>query len=497
VDFPHDVAGVGLSGYRPPGSVALRDAAGREVEAQLLEYDDRLVTARTQFGGGNKFLAVRMKIAFQACDVPAMGYRGYTARHVASEYRVIEHIAVQAHQLENEHLRATINADGSVDVTDKHTGQEYRGLHYFEDSGEEGGPLLHASPKHDGVFTTLGVPASISRVASGPVSATYRIEHLWSLPERLEANADIHIPNVARFIEPQRPGRSEGRAALRIVTEVTLVRGSRRLEFRTTVHNTIRDHRLRVVFPTGVNTGEHHADSPFDIVARPIPVPDSRTWYEEALHTWPSQSFVDLSDGQARGLAVLHAGITEYAVFDDPTRSIALTLLRCFGTAGAGADTYSPQPLAQLQGEQVFRYAVHPHAGDCRAARVWREAQAFTVPRRVAQCTAHRGELPFAGASFASVDSADLVVTALKQTEDGQALVLRCFNPTRSAVKAAIRLSRPVARARSIALEEKPLADLAVSGGTVPVAVAPGQILSVELTVSQDAGSARGMAAAT
>ncbi|HOX08544.1 MAG TPA: glycoside hydrolase family 38 C-terminal domain-containing protein [Planctomycetota bacterium] len=483
VDFPHDVTGQRPGGYREPGSVELRDAAGREVDCQVLEFDDRLVSARMPVAGGDKFPAVRFRLAFPAGELPAMGCRGFTARFVPRDYRPLTTLSPRANVLENEHLRAVVNGDGTVDLLDKATGREFRNLGYFEDGGEEGGPLMHVAPKRDAVFTTLGQPAAVSLVTAGPVVSVYRIEREWSLPEGLEAGLDIHIPNIARFIETQRPGRSARRAALRMVTEVSLEKGARRLEFRTRVWNTIRDHRLRAVFPTGVRAERHSADSPFDIVERPVARPDSRGWHEEALRTWPAQSFVDLSDGAGRALAVLHAGIPEYEVLGDESRSIALTLLRSFGAAGGVADTYTPQPLAQLPGEHESRYAVHPHAGDCRSDRVWREARDFTVPLRVVQCTAHRGELPFAGVSFAGVDSDDLVVTALKQSEDGRAFVLRCFNPTSGQVRAAIRVSRPVVRARSVTLEEKPLAELPVSAGAVPVTVAPGQVLSVELTV--------------
>jgi alpha-mannosidase len=270
---------------------------------------------------------------------------------------------------------------------------------------------------------------------------------------------------------------------------VSLARGARRLEFKTRVFNTIKDHRLRVVFPTGIRTDTHQADAPFDIVTRPIARPDSRNWHEEALRTWPSQSFIDLSEGisrnkartSQRGLAVLHAGIPEYEVFDDPTRSVALTLLRSFRAAGGVADTFTPQPLAQLQGELEFRYAVQPHAGDCFKARLWQTAREFTTPRRMVQCSAHGGELPWSGRSFVRVDSGDLVVTAFKQSEDGTAILLRCFNPTRQTIRATVRVVRPILHAASVTLEEVAHAKLPVIDGAVRLRVPPGAIVSLRL----------------
>lgn len=493
VDFPHSMTGERLGGYRTPGSVVVTDAAGCPVDAQVLECDDRLVSARMRVAGGEKFWAMRVRLVFEVRNLPPLGYAGYTVRYLQREDRTGRSLSPAPNTLENEQLRAVINGDGTVDLTDKQTGETFAGLHYFEDSGEEGGPLMHVAPKRDGVFTTLGAAATISRIVAGPLLTVYRIEQRWSLPESLEATLDVHIPTGPHFVEQQRPGRSERRAILRIVTDVSLSRGARRLEFRTRVCNTIQDHRLRVVFPTGIRTGTHHADAPFDIVARPVARPDSRDWHEEALGTWPSQSFVDLAEGEdskpgarakkgvKRGLAVLHAGIPEYEVFDDSSRSVALTLLRSFRAAGGVADTFTPQPLAQLQGEHVFHYAVHPHAGDCVTARVWHEAQAFTVPRRVVQCSAHRGALPWAGGSFVHVGSNDLVVTALKQSEDGAAVLLRGFNPTRKQISTTVRLDRPVTVATRVTLEEERLHDLPIRGHAIRIQVEPGQIFSMKL----------------
>jgi alpha-mannosidase len=410
-----------------------------------------------------------------------MGYRCYTARYRRGEYRAVEHIDAEANVLENEFLRARIQADGTIDLRDKRTGQEYRGLHYFEDGGEEGGPLMHLAPDGEELWTTLGTSADVARIRSGPLVAGYAVEREWSLPAEVCSQLKIHIPNGPRFIEHGSRGRSEHRAVLRIRTEITLRKATPFLEFTTRVDNRVRDHRLRVVFRADVAADRHRSDAPFDVVSRPVALPNSREWYEAALRTWPTQSLVDVADGRERGLAVLHAGLSEYEVFDDPTRSIALALLRCFGTAGGGADAYSPQPLAQLQGEHVFRYAVYPHDGRAGAAELLHAARRFHVPLRSTQCSAHAGELPATARSFVRVDAPDLVVTALKEAESGQGAVLRCFNPGSAAVDATVEVDRDVAAARLLTLEEEEVGDLPVDGRQVRIEVPPGRICSVAI----------------
>jgi mannosylglycerate hydrolase len=484
VHIPLGEGGTAGGGYRMPGSLDVRDSEGRPVEAQVLEVEDQVVSALLRFGNVDKFSAMRFQVAIEVRDLPPMGYRCYTARYREGEYRAVERIDTKPNVLENEFLRVAIRGDGTIDMLDKHTGQEYRGLHYFEDGGEEGGPLMHITPDGEALYTTIGQSANVAKIRSGPLLAAYAVDREWALPAQVVSGLNIHIPNGPRFVEHGARARSEHKAVLRIRTEITLRKGVPFLEFTTHVDNRVRDHRLRAVFRTDVDTDRHQADAPFDVVSRPVAIPDSRDWYEAALRTWPTQSLVNVADGHGRGLAVLHAGLSEYEVFDDPTRSIALTLLRCFGTAGGGADTYSAQPLAQLQGEHVFRYALYPHHGRVGAAELLHAARHHSVPLRSVQCTAHVGDLPATERAFVELDSQDLVVSALKRSESGEGFVWRCYNPGANDVEASITVGRDVIAARRVDLSEREIEPLPAVGSRIPIHVAAGSIFSVEIVTA-------------
>ena len=300
------------------------------------------------------------------------------------------------------------------------------------------------------------------------------------LPEGLAAERKIHVPHGAEWIDYGALKRSAVKKAVKVATEITLRNGSLRLEFKTTVENTVTDHRLRVLFPTG-RTAETvcHVDSPYDVVERAIPIPDSTGWYEEAAKTLPTSSFVDVSDGK-NGLAVMHYGLSEYEVTDNNQRAIALTLLRCFGTAGNPTETHQDQPLAQCQGSQVFRYAVQPHAGNWEQGGVTAAALCFTVPLRVAQCTPHKGTLP-QEYSFCSVDKEQFVVSALKKAEYEEAVVLRGYNPTRVDMTVKITVPENIVSVEQVTLEEKSFQTLEKSDGVVVVKVGKGEIVNLML----------------
>ena len=57
---------------------------------------------------------------------------------------------------------------------------------------------------------------------------------------------------------------------LELETKLTLERNAAGLKIKTTIVNTAKDHRVRVLIPTGLVSDKHMADSPFEVVRRPI-----------------------------------------------------------------------------------------------------------------------------------------------------------------------------------------------------------------------------------
>jgi len=481
VDIPHAWGLRKIPGhhYKVPVRVDVFDADGNEVRAQICSIEDDSVYAYLKYGSAFNFDSTRIKIAIEAA-VPAMGWSSFKVVPKAASSRPVDLICTEPNVLENEFLRAVINGGGLVNLLDKRTGEIFCGLNCFEDEGECGGPLTHVKPNEPGLYSTIDQPAGISLVQNGPLCSTFRIERDWMLPEGLEAKRRVHVPHGNEWVDYGALKRSEVKKAVKIITEVTLRKGSSRLEFKTTVENTVKDHRLRVLFPTSLEKATVcHVDSPYDVVERAIQIPDSTDWYEEAARTLPTTSFVDVSDGQ-NGLAVMHTGLSEYEVTDNKQRAIALTLLRCFGTAGNPSETHQDQPLAQCQGMYTFKYAVQPHAGSWQQADVVNEALRFNAPLRVAECTPHKGTLPQTH-SFFAVDNEQFVLSALKQAEYEDALVLRGYNPTRDDLEISITLPETITSVEQVTLEEKPFQTLEISGGAVSLKVGKGEIINLML----------------
>ncbi len=481
VDVPHEWGMRKIPGhhYKVPMMVNVFDADGNEVRAQICGIEDDSMYAYLKYGSAFNFDSTRLKIAIDA-EVPAIGWSCFKVVPKQASSRPVDVISTEPNVLENEFLKAVVHSDGTVTLLDKQTGETFAGLNTFEDEGECGGPLSHVKPNVPGLYTTAGQPADIALIQNGPLSSTIRVERDWMLPDGLDAERKIHVPHGAEWVDYGALNRSAVKKAVKVTTEISLRKGSARLEFKTTVENTVTDHRLRVLFPAGrTQATVCHVDSPYDVVERNILIPDSTGWYEEAAKTMPTASFVDVSDG-ANGLAVMHCGLSEYEVTDNGQRAVALTLLRCFGTAGNPSETHRDQPLAQCLGTYTFSYAVQPHGGNWQQGGVTAAALCFNAPLRVAECTPHKGTLPQTH-SFISVDNDQFVVSALKKAEYEDALILRGYNPTREDMTVTITLPKTITAVEQVTLEEKSFQPLELSGGAVVVKVGKGEIVNLML----------------
>jgi alpha-mannosidase len=252
------------------------------------------------------------------------------------------------------------------------------------------------------------------------------------------------------------------------------------VELETTVTNHAKDHRLRALFPTMLEVESSVAEGQFDVLERPIGVPSE--WGPDASLFHPQQSWCDVSDGD-QGLAILNQGLTEYEVYPTPSRAIALTLLRCVGTLSGGGDAPGAEltPEAQCQGTYTLHYAIHPHAGTWDSAHVWRQAHGFVAPLRAVQTDEQDGELDSTG-SFLSLDPPELILTAVKRAEAGDALIVRFFNASEDAVTGTLTV-KGLTQAFSANLLEEPGAELPAVDGAVEVTARAREIVTVLVKV--------------
>ncbi|MDO8589629.1 MAG: glycoside hydrolase family 38 C-terminal domain-containing protein [Armatimonadota bacterium] len=437
----------------------ITDAGGRPVPFAVT--GSRIISTRTLIPSELPRLQMvkRFSIEFIAENVPAVGYKTYAITPAGSMPEFAGPPLFDGGALTNGMVRASFDR-GALTVESLSDGRVYRNLNVFEDCGEAGDEYTRAKPARDARFTSAECEAQVSVIDRSPISATLRVEQTLMLPE--SATEDYS-------------GRSERLVPCPVASYITVTRGISRVDIRTEVENNAKDHRLRVLFATGLDTEVSHADGHFDVVTRPIAVP--KEWVNAATAR-PQQSWVDVNDGKS-GLCLINRGLPEYELYDDEDRTLALTLLRCMARFVAGNEALALETAeAQCIGKHVFEYSIRPHAGNWERARVWRQANRFNAPLYVRQTGAHDGDLP-AEMSFVEVEPAELVVTAIKKAESEDRLIVRFYNVGDEDVEGVVTV--PGAKSCDVMnLNEEPVERLRVGdGGSVRLSVGGRRIVTL------------------
>lgn len=386
--------------------------------------------------------------------IEGLGYRTFIVRKADSSLPRESKTAAGENTLENEHLKVTINPDGTFNIRDKADGHEYPGLHYFTDTGDNGDPWVRFVPDQNRLHSSKGGKASIQRLESSSLITQYAIDYNFMIPKGLEKSNYI----MEGYYD--RAASSGELAPLKIRSVLTLAKGAKSLDVRTEIDNRSTDHLVQVVFPTGLKTETVFAESGFDVVERKIAVNDKDRDPSLVNGEDPFLRFVDMSDTK-RGLAILSDSVKGYEVLGDKAGSLALNLIRSYTsqivTIYGRKERRPDQGLTQAQGIHKVHYAVYPHSG------TWENGclqQAETVNYPLVPVQTHRtfGELP-PELSFLSIKSPLVVLSALKKAGREDAVVVRLFNPSAENVATEIEWMTEIAHVEAVNLNEETLPD--------------------------------------
>ena len=470
-------------------SFVLRDDTGQEIPYTVLRKSDKRETEVLRGRDVREF-----EVQFTAQDVPSMGYRTLFVTEGKPSRPGKPCFKASTSSFENEFYRLEIGANGTLRLRDKRNRVTYRDLLLFEDVADAGDEYNFSPVRGSKPITTAGAKARVAVQTKGRDFVTYVVGLRLRVPERLSSD---------------RKKRSLSMVTLQMESAITCHSGSPRVDVVTRVANVARDHRLRVLFPTTIDTTNVDVDEHFDVVRRSVKLPAPK----DGLPPYPTQhqkAFVDLTDGR-RGLAILNKGLPEFEVVHKRGRNtVALTLLRCVGWLSRGdfltrKGNAGPEIEAaegQCLGTYRFEYSIMPHAGNWQKGRVMQEAHALNAPLQLARAdispsclapspgrrAAKRGfevrpkaTLPPA-LSVVKVRPDHIVVSALKKGRDRRGLILRVYNPARRTARVRIGMYRPIKRANLINLNEEVKTWLAVtSEGDLELICRPREIVTVEL----------------
>ena len=364
----------------------LTDAHGQSVAHQWVQ--------------GSTIIGDRHALVFQA-PLPAFGYQQFRVHKGGPKEAKAPEVRASTEVLENDHLRVTFSTNGTIGIFDKDAGQQ--------------------------VFA--GPAAGARAVVINDPSDTWSHD-VVSYSDEVGAfgNGEFRVledgPNRGRVRMRTRYDAS------RLETDWILYAGSRTLEARCQLdwHEHLK--MLKLSFPVQAAEPRSTYETAFGHIER-------KTNGDEN----PGQRWIDLTGthaGREYGLAVINNAKYGYSVLNND--------MRVSITRGAVYAQHQPSHLKpngeyiwQDQGIQTFRFWLAPHTGSWQSAGIVRLAEEYTSPVPVLYQGIHDGSKPQSG-SFLSVDAANVVVSALKKAEDGNDLILRCYETDGRATTATLRL---------------------------------------------------------
>ncbi len=288
----------------------------------------------------------------------------------------------------------------------------------------------------------------------------------------IDADFENHMWHLDQADEVSLMDRGRLRAVIRVkkhfqrstfVQDITLYPHIRRVDVHMTADWHEKHILLKVAFPVAVESDTATYEIPFGSIARPT---TRRTPEERAQFEVPALRWADISDAR-HGLSLLND--CKYG-YDGKGSVLRLSLLR---------SPEWPDPHAD-EGTHEFTYSVIPHAGGWREAGTVRAGYELNTPLRAIVAESHTGRLP-AVHSFVALEPANLLLTAMKQAEDGGDLILRFYECEGRKTTAQITLPPGVEDVWEVNLMEQPGEKLPSDGKSVSVTVNPYEIKTLRL----------------
>ncbi len=382
-------ANVELESYRPKPEAVLVDDQGQPVPFQI-------VTSTT--------VTNRVRISFTA-DLPALGYRVYRLRTSGAQGSFT---TVQASDgvLENGRFRLEIDTETGyvASLYDKRDAMQVF-------SGEAAKPVVIADTSDTWGHNTFRFPNVIGEFKATQVK----------LAEHGAAKSVIRV--------------FSSYGASKLIQDFTMYPDRDQIDVQVVVDWREQFKLLKLRFPINVKfmrITREEAYGQIDVNANGDEMPFQR---------WVDVSGTAREGENAYGFSLLNDA--KYSL-DVNVRDIGMTVLRSPAYAHHIPAEVNPDELHAFidQGIQRFTYSMLAHSGSWETAGTVRRAAELNQPPLVQFATYHTdGKLPQSD-SFIDVQPEAIMVTVLKQAEDGDDLIVRAYETTGTATQGIITLPK-------------------------------------------------------
>jgi alpha-mannosidase len=347
-------------------------------------------------------------------EIPAMGYRQFRVRRGESTTAASK-VSADNYRLENEFYRISFSPDGYIGIFDREANREVfkggatgcRGVIIDDPSDTWSHEVVDFTKSTTGPYNyqTKGETGAFGRahmkvIENGPVRAVIRVRNTCG-------DSDMTI-------------------------DWMLTAGSRNIEALVTLNWHEKLKMVKFSFPVDIENPQATYEVPYGVITR-------ATKGEED----PGQRWIDLtgqSGAGAYGLTVFNDAKYGYSVHAHDMR---ITVSRSAPFAHHG-----PRQLAQMdpdgkcswqdQGIQTFRLLLTPHKGSWQDINAPRIAEEFISPPVPVYQGIHGGKMRKSG-SFLSVDAPNVIVSAIKMSEQQNDAIIRLVETAGKASTVTLR----------------------------------------------------------
>ncbi len=249
-----------------------------------------------------------------------------------------------------------------------------------------------------------------------------------------------------------------------ICQQVSLMPGSKRIDFHTTVDWATHQKMLRVDFPVDIHAQQATYEIQYGHVKRNT---HSNTSWDMAQFEVVAHKWADLSQANY-GVALLNDCKYGHKIKGNV---MSLNLLR---------SPKSPDPQADMHTHE-FNYALLPHRGDHLEGRVIQEAYQFNSPLKILP---YGGTLKGDNNSYAGlvVDAENVLIEAVKKAEYSEDIIVRLYEATGADADIHLSSKEELASVSIVNLMEQEEEQLKLENNGVSLRFKPFEIITLKLT---------------
>ncbi|MBK9391038.1 MAG: hypothetical protein IPN68_12910 [Bacteroidetes bacterium] len=352
-----------------------------------------------QWAPGSTETGSRKKLVVNTA-IPAFGYRQIRLFD-GDPAGLKSTVKAEGNFIENEFLKVYFSENGSIGIYDKEKGKEVFA------GGSTGCKAVIIDDPSD---TWSHDIKSFSNEIASFGNATFKILENGPLRTKIRVRSGY------------------GNSGLTI--DWTLYSGSRHLEAKITLdwHEHLK--MLKFSFPVNVESPAATYETPYGHIVRATNGDED-----------PGQRWIDLSglkSGSRCGLTVINDAKYGYSVNGNDMR-ISVARSAVYAHHNPKVLDMAEEHLWMDQGIQTFRMLLVPHADTWKEINIPRIADEFISPPVPIYQGIHGGTMPKSG-SFISVDAKDVNVTAVKLSEKGEDIIIRCVETSGSGTQATVDL---------------------------------------------------------